>query len=314
MCTSRHRRKHRFYVLVSLDSHIDGEDTQPLTTGLRRPDFDSPSIFCRMLDKDKGGYFSIAPPPESIVTTKQQYLPSSSILVTTWIHEEGVASVVDFFPRPKNSFVIPKTRKGMPFREALSVQDELKKWLVRRVECIRGKINLDVEIFPAFNYGRAGHDIEILLPTHAPGIKESKTVTFTSNGVKLQLDVTIDRGEEDTATCPGVVFRRVKKEGMLGEGVVAHIHLEEGQQISFILRDDIPNHVTADISSEIVDTQQHDTQTFWYNWISRSSYKGRWREKVHRSLMILKLLTYEPTGAIIAAPTFSIPEDIGGVR
>jgi len=267
-----------------------------------------------MLDKDKGGYFSIAPPPESIVTTKQQYLPSSSILVTTWIHEEGVASVVDFFPRPKNSFVIPKTRKGMPFREALSVQDELKKWLVRRVECIRGKINLDVEIFPAFNYGRAGHDIEILLPTHAPGIKESKTVTFTSNGVKLQLDVTIDRGEEDTATCPGVVFRRVKKEGMLGEGVVAHIHLEEGQQISFILRDDIPNHVTADISSEIVDTQQHDTQTFWYNWISRSSYKGRWREKVHRSLMILKLLTYEPTGAIIAAPTFSIPEDIGGVR
>ena len=279
-----------------------------------RPDFDSPSIFCRLLDKDKGGYFSISPPAETPVTTKQQYLPSSSILTTTWIHEEGVATVVDFFPRPKNSYVIPKMKKGMPFREALSVQDELKKWLVRRVECIRGNIDLDIEIFPAFDYGRAEHDLEILLPTHPPGIDESKTVTFTSKSHKLQLDVTIDRGEEDAATCPGVIFRRVKKEGMLSEGVVARIHLEEGQQISFVLRDDIPNHVTADITSEIVDAHQHDTQTFWYNWISKSSYKGRWREKVHRSLMILKLLTYEPTGAIIAAPTFSIPEDIGGVR
>lgn len=84
--------------------------------------------------------------------------------------------------------------------------------------------------------------------------------------------------------------------------------------MSFILRDDIPNHVTSDITTEVVDMQQHDTQSFWFNWVSKSSYKGRWREKVHRSLMILKLLTYEPTGAIIAAPTFSIPEDIGGAR
>jgi len=97
-------------------------------------------------------------------------------------------------------------------------------------------------------------------------------------------------------------------------GIVAHIHLEEGQAISFVLRDDIPNHVTRDVTTEVLDRQQHDTQTFWFNWISKSTYKGRWREVVSRSLLILKLLTYEPTGAIIAAPTFSIPEDIGGVR
>lgn len=152
------------------------------------------------------------------------------------------------------------------------------------------------------------------MPVHPPGSSQSKTVTFSSKDLKLQLDVTIDKGEEDSSTCPVVTFQTAEKDGLLGPGVVAHIHLEEGQAISFVLRDDIPNHVTESITTQVVDQQQHDTQTYWFNWISKSKYKGRWREVVSRSLMILKLLTYEPTGAIIAAPTFSIPEDIGGVR
>lgn len=139
-------------------------------------------------------------------------------------------------------------------------------------------------------------------------------MAFWSKDVKLQLDVIIDRGEEDSSACPTVRFKKEKKEKMLGEGVVAKIHIEEGQAISFVLRDDLDNHVTNQITTQVLDTQQHDTQAFWYNWITKCKYKGRWREVVTRSLMILKLLTYEPTGAIIAAPTFSIPEDIGGVR
>lgn len=126
--------------------------------------------------------------------------------------------------------------------------------------------------------------------------------------------MTIDHGEEDALTCPAVSFKQVKKEGLHGTGVVARIHLEEGQQVSFVLRDDIPNHITREVTTDVLDRQQHETQTFWFNWISKSTYKGRWREVVSRSLMILKLLTYEPTGAIIAAPTFSVPEDVGGVR
>ena len=172
----------------------------------------------------------------------------------------------------------------------------------------------DVEVFPAFDYARAEHTVNILMPEHPPGSEESKTVTFHSKDVNLQLDVTIDRGEENTASCPPVAFSKVQKKGMLGEGVFAHIHLEEGQAISFVLRDDIPNHVTREVTTEVIDSQQHDTQTYWFNWIGKSKYRGRWREVVDRSLMILKLLTYEPTGAIIAAPTFSIPEDIGGTR
>ena len=143
---------------------------------------------------------------------------------------------------------------------------------------------------------------------------QSKTVTFHSKNVNLQLDVSIEHADDDNHSCPTVRFNKVMRPGMLGEGVVATIDVVEGQSVSFVLRNDIPNHVTENITSTVLDTQQHDTQTYWYNWISKSKYKGRWREVVARSLMILKLMTYEPTGAIIAAPTFSIPEDIGGVR
>jgi len=153
-----------------------------------------------------------------------------------------------------------------------------------------------------------------LLPNHPPGCLDSKTVTFSHADLDLQLDVTIDHGEEDAESCPEVDFRKEKKEGMPGEGVVAHIHLQEGQAISFVLRDNIPNHVTRDVTTQVLDLQQSATQKYWFNWISKSKYKGRWREVINRSLMILKLLTYEPTGAIIAAPTFSIPEAIGGGR
>ena len=177
-------------------------------------------------------------------------------------------------------------------------------------------ITPDVEIFPAFEYATEPHTTTILQDQDFPQSSQSKTVTFHSKNVKLQLDVTIDRADDDldNVSSPVVRFHKVLRPSMLGEGVVARIELGEGQAVSFILRNDIPNHVTENITTSGLDSQQHSTQTYWANWISKSQYKGRWREVVSRSLMILKLMTYEPTGAIIAAPTFSIPEDIGGVR
>ncbi|TDZ25914.1 Uncharacterized protein Cob_v001012 [Colletotrichum orbiculare MAFF 240422] len=274
------------------------------------PDFDSPSIFCRLLDKDKGGFFSICPPVDKQCTTKQQYLPSSNILQTRYIHDDGVVDVVDFFPRPKTATVISKATRQSAFRETIKIQEELKKWLVRRVECIRGRLAMDIELFPAFHYATEPHKTTIISGRHTTGTP-SRAVTFESEHYKLQLDVTVD-AESDVA--PTITFRTERRSGMLGDGVVAHIEIEEGQAVSFVLRNDMPNHVTENISTAVLDGQQHDTQSFWYNWISKSKYKGRWREVVNRSLMLLKMMTYEPTGAIIAAPTFSIPEDIGGVR
>ncbi|KAI1757250.1 Six-hairpin glycosidase-like protein [Xylaria castorea] len=295
----------RTCALVSLDGSIDF---------MCWPDFDSPSIFCRLLDKDKGGYFSIAPPDPTSCTAKQQYLPSSAILQTRYINEDGVVNLVDFFPRPKNANILTPTTAQTSYRETRSVPEELKKWLVRRVECIRGQFTLDVEVFPAFDYAREPHTTTILQQLKWADDCQSKTVTFHSKHEKLQLDVCIDHGGDESMTGPSVDFEKVQGSGMQGEGVVARATLQEGQSISFILRRDIPDHVTGNITTAVLDSKQHDTQMFWSNWLSKSRYKGAWREVVFRSLMILKMLTFEPTGAIVAAPTFSLPEAIGGVR
>jgi GH15 family glucan-1,4-alpha-glucosidase len=127
-------------VLVSAPCHYTRPRYSPQHS--YRPEFDSPSVFCRLLDKDKGGYFSIHPAANLSCTTKQQYLPSSNILQTRYIHEDGVVDLVDFFPRPKSAKVIFKGPKQSAYREMTSVQEELKKWLVRRVECIRGRLQL----------------------------------------------------------------------------------------------------------------------------------------------------------------------------
>lgn len=133
--------KYRLHVLVSYRKSIAQLSfARTLKLTRRRPDFDSPSVFCRLLDKNKGGYFCISPPDEFACTTKQQYLPSSCILQTRYIHEDGVVDVVDFFPRPKSAKVMTKGYKQNAYREAINVQEELKKWVVRRVECIRGSL------------------------------------------------------------------------------------------------------------------------------------------------------------------------------
>lgn len=172
----------------------------------------------------------------------------------------------------------------------------------------------DVDIFPAFGYAREPHTTTILQQEIGHDSLRSKVVTFHSVHEKLQLDVTVDGSQNKPQCCPSIAFRKVRKEHMLGEGVTAHVVLTEGQGISFVLRADSDNHVTENITASVVDSQQNDTQMFWFNWLSKSKYRGAWREIVSRSLLILKMLTYEPTGAIVAAPTFSIPEDIGGVR
>lgn len=79
---------------------------------------------------------------------------------------------------------------------------------------------------------------------------------------------------------------------MNGDGLVAKVQIREGQTVSFVLRNDLPNHITERITPLVLDAQQHDTQSFWYNFIAQSQYRGRWREVVERSLMILKMMTY----------------------
>lgn len=149
----------------------------------------------------------------------------------------------------------------------------------------------DVEIFPAFGYGSDEHVTTLVRKRHTCVDQVSKIATFHSRDTKLQLDVAVEMGENETS-CPIIEFQKIQHPEMLGEGLVARIRIEEGQTISFVLRKDIPDHVTEHITTLVLDAQQHATQSFWYNFISQSKYKGRWREVVSRSLMILKMMTY----------------------
>lgn len=109
-----------------------------------------------MLDKSKGGYFFIGPRKGDRLTTKQQYLPSSNILQTRFLGEEGVLNLVDFFPRPLKT--PPNVQVAAPGNSKRRIppldaeQSELKKWLVRRVECIRGAVDVEIEVFPVSSY------------------------------------------------------------------------------------------------------------------------------------------------------------------
>lgn len=144
------------------------------------PDFDSPSIFIRLLDKDKGGHFQASPANET--TQKQSY--SGNILVTKFLSEEGVSHVTDFMPLPD-----PKV-KNSPFYP----------WLIRRLECIRGEVVFNVECFPAFDYARAKHTTKFVDDAHG------QRVRFESADCGLSFELLWTCDEEDEAPRPKIDF------------------------------------------------------------------------------------------------------------
>lgn len=165
----------------------------------------------------------------------------------------------------------------------------------RYVECVIGEINFKSLCYPSFNYARDDHTIK----------KVSDTCFVFSNG--------------KTSFCLTSFFPDDKKHKMfvLGNGVCSNFTLKETQKMAFefyILDDG------NDGTTEIYNDPSYYSQTFefnlkfWRKWISQCTYKGLWREMVQRSALTLKLLTFEPTGAIVAAGTFGIPEEIGGIR
>jgi len=230
------------------------------------PRFDSPSIFAALLDREKGGYFKIAPVLEN-VTHKQLYIPDSVLLLTRFLASDGVAEVSDFMPIP---------RLGNSSR------------VVRRVKTIRGDIQFRMTCQPRFDYGRANHRVE----------QKKNEVLFISEGpdqsvLRLRSSVPL-RLENGAAT--------------------ADFGLRSEQSASFILEDASRAESSPALSSSFVPEAFKHTMNFWQNWISRSQYRGRWREVVNQSALTLKLLASQPHGALVAAPTFGLPEELGGAR
>lgn len=159
-------------------------------------------------------------------------------------------------------------------------------WLVRRVTGVRGVTPFKLECFPAFNFARDSHEL----------VLQSDGTTFRSELVSLRLHTTVPLKVE-------------------GDGVTSEFTISEGESVSFVLREADSEHATPlPLSNEDSERLFDKTVRFWRGWLSQCTYKGRWREKVHRSALALKLMTNELTGAIVAAPTTSLPENIGGER
>ncbi len=231
------------------------------------PRFDAPSVFARILDADKGGYFQIALRGEN-VTTKQFYWPETNVLVTRFLSEDGVGEVRDFMP------------------VAGRASDTDRRQIIRMVRAVRGTVTFRVECRPAFNYARADHETDLT----------GRGACFRGDEQALSLSTEVD-------------LQRTQ------DGIAADVTLREGKSTTLLLRDIDPDEGCAPtLSPAAAERAFRDTVQYWRDWLSQCTYTGRWREEVYRSALVLKLLTYEPTGAIVAAPTCGLPEDIGGVR
>ncbi|MFC7840379.1 glycoside hydrolase family 15 protein [Streptomyces sp. NPDC057382] len=238
------------------------------------PRFDSPSVFGALLDRTKGGHCTIRPRHRSYAT-KQLYLPDTAILVTRFMTEAGAGEVIDFMPVTGTS-VTERHR------------------LVRMIRCVRGRMTFEIQVDPRFDYGREPHRLHI--GGHGAVFAGERGSRLTVHPVREPdddelLDVLTDRRE--------ALHFTLTLEAGLERGMV----LEWGA-------DGPPREMRLAEYGRLFD----DTVAFWRGWLRQSRYTGRWRETVERSAITLKLMTYAPSGAVVAAPTAALPEQLGGER
>jgi len=157
--------------------------------------------------------------------------------------------------------------------------------IVRLARAVRGELPFRFECRPAFNYARTPHQIST----------RGHAVLFSTDHDKLFVG-----GNGHLRAADGAA--------------VSEFTLSGNATSAFILRYEDDHTDPAADRRAPPDELLNETLRFWRHWLSRSHYQGRWREMVARSALVLKLLTYQPTGAIVAAPTTSLPEEIGGVR
>ena len=240
------------------------------------PRFDSPSVFASLLDADSGGHFQIRPESSEYVT-RQMYLPDSAVLVTRFMSADGVGEVHDFMP------VLTGRATG-------------RHRLVRQIRVNRGTMKFAMDLQPRFDYARRQHTVEV----------SDKGAVFRSGDEGLTLHTVRIRGAASRHGDGGTELKRQ------GRGLRAAWTLQEGESTGVVLES--MGGQPRRIAGGEIDRLALQTAVFWREWLNKSTYSGRWREMVGRSAMTLKLLTYAPTGAPIAAPTAGLPEQIGGER
>ena len=270
----RFRPNGRYEQLPIGDRGIIGDG---FTVALVRPDgaidwmcmprFDSPAMFSAMLDPERGGLTAITPtkPFESV----QRYDTGTNILDALFtVPDAGVVRLTDYMPWTDD----PRA----------SIHE-----VHRRIECIDGRVELDVIFDPRFSFGADPAEIDI---------REHGVLARGKNG-------------ERVAAVLGDTAAWTRRE--LG-GVQTRITMRGGERRWMVMSWDagVPRPLHAYRPFDHL----RRTRYAWRQWSSRYTYDGPWRQRVHRAALCLKLLTYAPTGAMVAAPTTSLPEWIGGSR
>jgi alpha,alpha-trehalase len=247
--------------LVSKDGSVDW---------LCFPRFDSPSVFARILDSD-GGHWSIRPRGDAEVS--RRYRERTMVLETMFETPDGAATLVDAMATGPN--------------EGHALGAEAPHVLLRRIECHRGEIEVDVEFGPVAEYG-------LVYPILEP----------VEGGVRA-------RGGADVLALSAPMRLEVRFSEATGR-----LTLREGESAAFAMHRRASWEEPPRLwSQQEIAAMLEETTQAWRNWSKEhQNYDGPWRELVYHSGTVLQALTYQPTGAIVAAPTTSLPEDVGGVR
>jgi GH15 family glucan-1,4-alpha-glucosidase len=238
------------------------------------PRFDSPSIFGSLLDDDRGGHLRTRPTVDTF-TRHQLYYPDTAILVTRFLTESGVGEVVDFMPIASTAVASNRHQ------------------LVRMLRCVRGEMTFVVDIAPRFDYGREPHE------THV----SEDGIFFQGARSAMSLSIVREPDDARLARVQRVSEQDLTFELTLTAGQMRGLVLETGQPRP-------PRQIRVSEAWRLFD----ETVRFWRSWLAQSTYTGRWRETLERSAITLKLMTYAPSGGIVAAPTAALPEQIGGER
>jgi GH15 family glucan-1,4-alpha-glucosidase len=227
------------------------------------PDFDSPSIFGKLLDREKGGEFGISVSEE--FTVSQQYLGRTNILETSFDNGSDAFRIIDFMPRYK-------TEKGLY---------HCPPDLVRYIQLLKGRPKVKLRYDPRLAY--AGYEIQHLL-------NENYLKSFTDNGTyeSVYLYSNLDFGQ-----------------------LVRGDEITLSEDCFFLIS---YNEKLLEINIDRIRLLFERTKTYWLNWVEQGAQFSKYREEIIRSSLVLKLLTYQKSGAILAAVTTSLPEAIGEMR
>src|SRR6185312_344702 len=232
------------------------------------PKFDSPAIFCAILDRDHGGHWRIG--VAKAVSVSRMYVPDTNVLQTNFECTSGIVTLTDLMPVSTEEF---KRTTRLPDHE-----------IVRQIECSAGEAEIEMEFVPRAFYGQEP--------------------VFIRDLGKLGMRMKVGKG---------VYWLRTNAPLDLSKASAhSHFHIRAGDvfQFSFSYTEEAP--AVLNPLGDFVRDGIERSITFWRDWAGRATYEGPYREAVVRSVLALKLLTFSPSGAIIAAPTTSLPEQIGG--